>query len=194
WGAIAVRRTGAPRPGGYWLTPLRIASIAASITSCGASVSGNPCPRLTESVATARADISAKMVVPNPARREVRAPSTATTTGSVRGRPFGRSVRAPGSGPGARRARSANAVGFGFLRVTPAIRTQVLVVHVFADDVDRDRVGEPMGDAGRLGLVHRKVGGAHQFVEGLTVPGIERGTDGARHRHVTDDRRGAQLT
>ena len=44
--AIAVRSTGAPRPGGYWLTPLRIASIAASSTSGGPSVSGNPWPRL----------------------------------------------------------------------------------------------------------------------------------------------------
>ena len=56
-------------PGGYWLCPDRIASTAASSTSFGPSLSGNPCPRLTAPVDTANADISAKIVVPNPASR-----------------------------------------------------------------------------------------------------------------------------
>src|SRR5215217_7573169 len=62
-----------PGPGGYWLTPVRIASTAASSTSGGPSVSGKPWPRLIEPVCTASADISAKIVVPKPASLEVRA-------------------------------------------------------------------------------------------------------------------------
>ena len=50
-----------PGPGGYWLTPARIAAIAASAISVGPSVSGKPCPRLTAPVSTASADISAKI-------------------------------------------------------------------------------------------------------------------------------------
>ena len=46
--------------------------MAASSTSLGPSVSGNPCPRLMAPVATASADISAKIVVPNPASFDVR--------------------------------------------------------------------------------------------------------------------------
>src|SRR5215471_1516454 len=57
-----------PAPGGYWLPrPARIASAAAMAISAGPSVSGKPWPRLTEPVATASSDISAKIVVPNPA-------------------------------------------------------------------------------------------------------------------------------
>ena len=59
-------------PGGYWLCPARIAATAASATTAGPSVSGKPCPRLIEPVATASADISAKIVVPKPCRREER--------------------------------------------------------------------------------------------------------------------------
>src|SRR5688572_747697 len=55
-----------PGPGGYWLAPLRIASMAASSTALGPSVSGKPWPRLIEPVFRARADISAKIVVPKP--------------------------------------------------------------------------------------------------------------------------------
>ena len=50
-----------------------MASTAASSTSAGPSVSGNPCPRLIAPVATASADISAKIVVPNPASLDVSA-------------------------------------------------------------------------------------------------------------------------
>ena len=56
-------------PGGYWLWPARMAAMAASITSGGPSSSGNPWPRLIEPVATASADISAKIVVPKPCMR-----------------------------------------------------------------------------------------------------------------------------
>src|SRR5690242_15075830 len=62
-----------PGPGGYWLTPVRIASTAASSTAAGPSVSGKPCPRLIEPVCTASADISAKIVVPKPASFDVNA-------------------------------------------------------------------------------------------------------------------------
>jgi hypothetical protein len=51
------------------LCPSRIAAIAASAISVGPSVSGKPWPRFTEPVASARADISAKMVVPKPCSR-----------------------------------------------------------------------------------------------------------------------------
>src|SRR5262245_29870210 len=61
-----------PIPGGYWLSPARIAAIAASITSGGPSVSGKPWPRLIDPVATASADISAKIVVPKPRIRSTR--------------------------------------------------------------------------------------------------------------------------
>src|SRR5437588_12732370 len=59
-----------PGPGGYWLPrPATTASAAARAISIGPSRSGNPWPRLIDPVATARADISAKIVVPRPARR-----------------------------------------------------------------------------------------------------------------------------
>ena len=66
---MAWRSSGIPMAGGYWLWPARMASIAASSTEAGPSVSGNPWPRFTESVANARADISPKMVEPKPAIR-----------------------------------------------------------------------------------------------------------------------------
>src|SRR5262245_51380038 len=69
-------------PGGYWFSPDSIASIAARLTTSGPSESGNPCPRLIESVATALADISAKIVVPNPCSRRLR---YRFTTATVRG-------------------------------------------------------------------------------------------------------------
>ena len=40
--AIASRSAGTPMPGGYWLWPASIASIAARFTASGPSVSGNP--------------------------------------------------------------------------------------------------------------------------------------------------------
>ena len=43
--------------------PAAIADLASSSMKAGPSVSGNPCPRLTDCVATASADISAKIVV-----------------------------------------------------------------------------------------------------------------------------------
>ncbi len=54
-----------PGPGGYWLCPSRSACAAASSIDAGPSVSGKPCPRLTDPVRSASADISAKIVVPN---------------------------------------------------------------------------------------------------------------------------------
>src|SRR5215470_6080431 len=71
-------------PGGYWLSPARMAATAASSTSGGPSVSGKPCPRLIEPVATASADISAKIVVPKPCSRLVRYGTSSLTTRSVR--------------------------------------------------------------------------------------------------------------
>src|SRR5271156_5632897 len=65
--------SGMPGPGGYWLPrPARIASAAARAISGGPSRSGKPWPRLIDPVATARADISAKIVVPRPSRRRLR--------------------------------------------------------------------------------------------------------------------------
>ena len=71
--AIAWRNSGMPGPGGYWFPrPARMASAAIWAILTGPSVSGKPWPRLIDPVATARADISAKMVVPRPARRRLR--------------------------------------------------------------------------------------------------------------------------
>ena len=104
-----------PGPGGYWLTPPRMASTAASSTSGGPSVSGKPWPRLIAPVPTASADISAKIVVPNPAqlRRQDRAirphgghPGDGTS-GSVRPPRRGGAARLapwPRTSPGRRRA------------------------------------------------------------------------------------------
>src|SRR3954451_19447386 len=74
-----------PGPGGYWLMPLLIAAIAASSTSLGPSVSGNPWPRLTLPVDMASALISAKMVVPNPWSLAVRYGRRSDTSVSVGG-------------------------------------------------------------------------------------------------------------
>src|SRR6478735_135101 len=49
-----------------------MAATAASSTSGGPSVSGKPWPRLIDPVATASADISAKIVVPKPRIRSTR--------------------------------------------------------------------------------------------------------------------------
>src|SRR4051812_19300413 len=68
-----------PMPGGYWLWPSRMAATAASITSRGPSSSGKPWPRLIEPVATASADISAKIVVPKPWSRDTRYGESATS-------------------------------------------------------------------------------------------------------------------
>src|SRR3954447_7404193 len=70
-----------PMPGGYWLWPSRTAVIAASSTSGGPSSSGKPWPRLMEPVATARADISAKIVVPKPCIRSTRYGESVISTG-----------------------------------------------------------------------------------------------------------------
>src|SRR5215475_822402 len=67
---MAWRSSGTPGPGGYWLPrPARIASAATWAILAGPSRSGNPWPRLTDPVTRARADISAKIVVPRPSRR-----------------------------------------------------------------------------------------------------------------------------
>src|SRR5690242_10800536 len=63
--AMACRKAGMPASGGYWFAPDASASAAAASISGGPSVSGKPWPRLIEPVATASADISATMVVPN---------------------------------------------------------------------------------------------------------------------------------
>src|SRR3954471_2454065 len=47
-----------------------MAGVGVSSTSCGPSSSGNPWPRLIAPVRSASADISLKIVVPKPARRE----------------------------------------------------------------------------------------------------------------------------
>src|SRR5262249_22598766 len=69
---MARRSSGTPGPGGYWLPrPARIASAATWAILAGPSRSGKPWPRLTDPVATARADISAKIVGPRPSRRRL---------------------------------------------------------------------------------------------------------------------------
>ncbi len=60
---MASRNGRMPRPGGYWFTPAVMAARASSSMNSGPSVSGNPWPRFTDAVATAKADISAKIVV-----------------------------------------------------------------------------------------------------------------------------------
>src|SRR5919108_4657317 len=67
---MAARSAGTPGSGAYWLRPTRIAACAASRTSAGPSSSGNPWPRLIAPVRSASADISVKIVVPKPARRD----------------------------------------------------------------------------------------------------------------------------
>src|ERR1700751_3844419 len=69
---MACLSSGMPGPGGYWLPrPSRMASAAARAIWGGPSRSGKPWPRLIDPVATARADISAKIVVPRPSRRRL---------------------------------------------------------------------------------------------------------------------------
>src|SRR5215207_6031182 len=89
---MASLSTGTPMPGGYWLCPASIAAIAACFTASGPSASGKPWPRLIEPLATASADISAKIVVPNSCRRRFR--YGFTTTPIVRTRIAARGRRA----------------------------------------------------------------------------------------------------
>ena len=63
--ATAMRNSGMPGPGGYWLCPLAMADRATSSMPAGPSVSGKPWPRLTAPVRTASAVISAKIVEEN---------------------------------------------------------------------------------------------------------------------------------
>jgi hypothetical protein len=81
---MATRSSGTPGPGGYWLWPVRMAVAAASSSAAGPSVSGKPWPRLTLPVRTASADISAKIVVPNPRIRS----TSAVAAMSVTRRPY----------------------------------------------------------------------------------------------------------
>src|ERR1700738_3732124 len=60
-----------------------MACTAASATSAGPSVSGKPWPRLMAPVLTAKADISAKIVVPKPCRRGVRYGTRSVMVGVV---------------------------------------------------------------------------------------------------------------
>src|ERR1700761_6260544 len=70
-----------PVAGGYWLPlPVRTASAAALAMADGPSTSGNPWPRLTELVATARADITPKMELPRPSRRRLSSGRVTTPT------------------------------------------------------------------------------------------------------------------
>src|SRR4051794_32047332 len=62
---MASRSTGIPGPGGYWLRPPSMASLAAASIPAGPSVSGKPWPRFTAPVRTASAVISAKIVEVN---------------------------------------------------------------------------------------------------------------------------------
>src|SRR3954469_15019135 len=69
---MAWRSSGRPGPGAYWLAPCSRARTASAITAGGPSSSGNPCPRLTEPVRTASADISVKIVGAMPCSRVAR--------------------------------------------------------------------------------------------------------------------------
>src|SRR3954467_14152661 len=69
---MACRSTGTPGPGAYWSAPCSRARTASAITSGGPSSSGKPCPRLTEPVRTASADISVKIVGAMPCNRVAR--------------------------------------------------------------------------------------------------------------------------
>src|SRR5512133_138731 len=60
-----------PVIGGYWLSPLRIASATASTGAGSQGKSGKPWPRLTAPFSVANADMTVKMVVPTSGRREV---------------------------------------------------------------------------------------------------------------------------
>src|SRR3954466_13096261 len=53
-----------PVMGGYWFSPLVIASVTACTRRGSQSKSGKPCPRLTAPFSAASADITVKMVVP----------------------------------------------------------------------------------------------------------------------------------
>ena len=61
---MAVRNSGMPAIGGYWLRPSRIACIVASNSAGSAWKSGNPCDRLMAPHSAARRDMTVKMVVP----------------------------------------------------------------------------------------------------------------------------------
>src|SRR5262245_61097148 len=74
-----------PLPGGYWFCPPRMAATAASRISSGPSVSGKPCPRLMAPVATASADISAKIVEPKPRARDARCGESRVMDGGAAG-------------------------------------------------------------------------------------------------------------
>src|SRR6266516_4490890 len=91
---MAWRSSGTPGPGGYWLPrPARIASAATWAILAGPSRSGKPWPRLTDPVTRARADISAKIVVPRPSRRRF---SSGRLMSPMTSR--GRRLRSAGSG------------------------------------------------------------------------------------------------
>ncbi len=82
---MAVRSCGSPCAGGYWLPrPSSMARIAASFTSCGPSVSGKPCPRFTEPVATASALISPNTVLWCSSMRGTRGGVRRLTTATLR--------------------------------------------------------------------------------------------------------------
>src|SRR5258708_7472359 len=61
---MARRRAGWPLLTAYWLSPARMAAMAAAFTASGPSKSGKPWPKLMAFFSTARRDISAKMLTP----------------------------------------------------------------------------------------------------------------------------------
>src|SRR5215203_6610218 len=107
---MAERSGAMPLPGGYWLMPEAMAARASSSMNAGPSVSGKPCPRLTDCVASASADISAKIVavadrirsafqavgihetLAKPPQRDIRTRNCAALLGQMR--PYARRVGA----------------------------------------------------------------------------------------------------
>ena len=81
--AYRLTQLGDAQPGWVLVVAPRIAAIASARSSSGPSVSGKPWPRLMLPVATARADISAKIVVPKPRMRRTSGsfPGTWTSVG-----------------------------------------------------------------------------------------------------------------
>ena len=80
WAAMAARSSGIPGPGGYWLRPAAIASAAAASISRRTVGVREPLAQVHAPVRMARADISAKIVVPNGCMRS----TSGSTAGSRR--------------------------------------------------------------------------------------------------------------
>src|SRR5690606_39768548 len=149
--ATASRSSGSPGPGGYWLSPDLMASIAVSSTPSGPPVSGKPWPRLIAPVRTARADISAKIVSPNPCMRATRGSPTPTRVTAPDPSP------PPGGGDGAGPGRPSRAwPGGRHEAVRRASRGGQAGLDDLAHRVARQRVHQ-VHHAGAL--VHRQAAG-----------------------------------